>query len=54
MIEKNYLLHHINLTIAHKNLILLKLEFSHVDFLQHRIFIENVRSFCSLYHAVLE
>ena len=31
---KSYLLRHINITIAHKNLILLKQEFSHVSFLQ--------------------
>ena len=32
---KSYLLRHINLVIAHKNLILLKQEFSLVAFLQH-------------------
>ena len=30
MIEKSFLLHHINMTIMHKNLISLKQEFSHI------------------------
>ena len=34
---KKYLLHHINITIAHTNLILLKQEFSHVVFLVERV-----------------
>ena len=37
MIEKSYLLCHINITIAHKNFLLMKQEFSHVAFLQHRV-----------------
>ena len=32
-----HLLHHINIRIAHKNLILLKQEFSNVAFSQHRV-----------------
>ena len=32
--RKSYVLPHINMTIAHKNLILLKLEFRHVAFSQ--------------------
>ena len=34
---KSYLLRHINIIIAHKNLILLKQDFNHVAFLQHRV-----------------
>ena len=34
---KIYLFCHINIVIAHKNLILLKQGFSHVAFLQHRV-----------------
>ena len=34
---KSYLLRHIIITIAHKNSILSKQEFSHVGFLQHRV-----------------
>ena len=34
--KKSYLLRHINITIAHKNLILLK-QVSHVVFLRHRV-----------------
>ena len=34
---KSYLLCHINITIAHKNLILLKQRFSHVEFSQQRV-----------------
>ena len=37
MTEKSHLLRHINVTITHKNLILLKQEFSHVAFWQHRV-----------------
>ena len=33
---KSYLLRHINIIIAHRNLILLK-DLSHVAFLQHRV-----------------
>ena len=39
--EKIYLLHHIKLTIAHKNLIFLKQEFCHLSFLQHTIALQN-------------
>ena len=35
--QKSYLLRYIHITIAHKNLILLKQEFSHVGFLLHRV-----------------
>ena len=35
--EKIYLLRHIKLTIAHKNLIFSKQEFCHVSFLQHTV-----------------
>ena len=35
--QKSYLLCHINITITHKNLILLKQEFNHVAFLQNRV-----------------
>ena len=34
--SKSYLLHHINIIIAHRNLISLK-DLSHVAFLQHRV-----------------
>ena len=34
---KSYLLRHINIIIAPKNLILLEQDFSHVAFLQHRV-----------------
>ena len=41
---KSYLLRHINIKIAHKTLILLKQEFSHVALLQHRIETKPVES----------
>ena len=37
MIEKKFLLHHIDMAIAHQNLLLLKQKFSHTAFLQHRV-----------------
>ena len=39
--KKVNLLHHIKLTIAHKNLIFSKQEFCHVSFLQHSVALQN-------------
>ena len=39
--EKIYLLHHIKLTIAHKNLSFSKQEFCHLSFLQHVVALQN-------------
>ena len=49
MIKKSHLLRHINITIPHKSLILLKQEFSHVAFLQYRVETKpgELECFCS-------
>ena len=46
MIEKSYLLRHINMAIAHKNLLLLKQEFCHIAFLQHSVETKLEKSKC--------
>ena len=48
---KSYLLRHINIIIAHKNLILLKQDFSHVAFLQHRVKTKPGESECLYSHG---
>ena len=39
--EKIYLLHHIKPTIAHKNLIFLKVDLCHLSSLQHTVALQN-------------